>query len=202
MNGEIFLRSHELSNDNSIKLLESHKLEIILDPIYSWISYVNRNSMEKSFQRNEFLLFGKSLIKRAYIKKIKRKLFSSFFEFLKGREFHDVYHLIKNIEKELVYSSAIEGESPVSIGSAYSFIKGEMEIDGIYHVGPFGCMQETIATSRIHSLINKEREGKNMKLIPFMDAVFGDTPIPNLDSQIAIFAENCWLRKRMREKNK
>ena len=62
-------------------------------------------------------------------------------------------------------------------------------------------MHETIATSRIQALINKERKEKNNILIPFMDAVFGDSPIANLDSQIAIFAENCWLRKEIREKN-
>ncbi len=203
MNGEIFLRSHELSNDNSIKLLESNKLEIILDPIYTWVNYINKNSIQKSIQRNNFSLLGVSLIKRAYMKKIAGKLFLPFVKFLEGREFHDVYHLIQNVEKNLVYNSAIEGESAVSIGTAYSFVKGELPVDGIYHVGPLGCMQETIATSRTQSLINQKKNSANNPIvIPFMDAVFGDTPIPNLDSQIAIFAENCWLKKEMRASHK
>ncbi len=200
MNGEIFLRSHELSNENSIKALEKHRLEVILDPIYSWINYVNKNSLEKSLQKKDLQLFGMSLIKRVYIKNIARKLFSPFAHYLKGREFHEIFHLIKDMEKDLVYSSAIEGESAVSIGTAYSFVKGEMSIDGIYHVGPFGCMQETIATSRTGSLINRRKDSN--QVVPFMDAVFGETAISNLDSQIAIFAENCWLRKEMREGKK
>ncbi len=200
MNGEIFMRFHELANENSIRLLESNKLEVMLDPLYSWINYVNKNTLTKSMEKNDFQLLSLALIKRAYIKNIGKKLFSPFAFYLKGREFHDIYHFVKNVEKDLIYNSAIEGESAVSIGTAYSFVKGELSIDGIYHAGPFGCMQETIATSRIGSLINQNKSHKIV--IPFMDAVFGDTAIANLDSQIAIFAENCWVRKRMLEKEK
>lgn len=199
MNGEIFLRNHEISNCDSIKLLENHRLEIILDPVYTWINYVNKNFKQKSLQRKDFSLFGMSLIKSVYINQVAKKLFSPFIKFLEGREFHDISHLIEKSEQDLIYHSAIEGESPVSIGTVYSFVKDELLIDGIYHVGPLGCMQETIATSRAQSLINQEKGLGNTKLIPFMDAVFGDSPIANLDSQIAIFAENCWLRKEVRE---
>ena len=82
------------------------------------------------------------------------------------------------------------------------FVKNKIAIDGIYHVGPMGCMQETIAASRIQSLIQEQRKksGNKMKVIPFMDAVFAESEISNLDSQIGIFAENCRLRKEMRDK--
>ena len=33
-----------------------------------------------------------------------------------------------------------------------------------------------------------------------MDAVFGESASPNLESQIAIFAENCRLKKELDEK--
>ena len=35
-----------------------------------------------------------------------------------------------------------------------------------------------------------------------MDAVFGESAVSNLDAQIAIFAENCRLRKQIREQEK
>lgn len=199
MNGEIFIRSHELSNEDSIKLLEKHKLEIVLEPVFSWIDYVNKNMIKKSFETKNFPQLTASLLKRAYIKHIQKVLFKPFKDYLKGREIHDPFHLIEAIEKNLIYNSAIEGESCISIGGAYAFIKDELPIDGIYHVGPLGCMHETIATSRIHSLINKERNS-GKELIPFMDAVFGESQIANLDSQIGIFAENCWLKKRLQDK--
>ena len=35
-----------------------------------------------------------------------------------------------------------------------------------------------------------------------MDAVFGESASPNLESQVAIFAENCRLKKDLRHKDK
>ena len=201
MNGEIFVRSHEESNQHSIRLLEEHKLEVILEPIFTWLNYVNQNRIKRCVEEGHFVQLGLSLLKRAYITRVDKTFSNIFRDYLKGRESHDPFHLIHQVEEAMIYNSAIEGESSVSIAGAYAFIKDELSIDGIYHTGPLGCMHETIATSRIQALINKERKEKNNILIPFMDAVFGDSPIANLDSQIAIFAENCWLRKEIREKN-
>ncbi len=199
LNGEIFVRNHEISNQDSIRLLEKHKLEVILEPIFSWIDYINKIVMKRAFEKGDFLQFGFSLLKKAYMKNVSKELSAPFDKFLVGRESHDPFHLIESMEKNLIYDSAIQGESCISIGGAYAFIKDELPIDGIYHVGPLGCMHETITTSRVQSLINKERMN-NSKLIPFMDAVFGESPTPNLDSQIGIFAQNCWLRKEMGER--
>ena len=53
-------------------------------------------------------------------------------------------------------------------------------------------MQETLATSLSRNTLNKYTTSQNV--IPFMDAVFGDTPNPNLDAEIAAFAEKCHLK--------
>jgi hypothetical protein len=83
------------------------------------------------------------------------------------------------------------------------FSKGELkDVCGIYHVGPFGCMHETAATSKINAIIQKQRkEAKKMneKIVPFMDAVFGDSELPNLEAEIAAFAEKCYLKKEFNE---
>ena len=199
--GEIFMRAHEQSNQDSIKLLEEHKLEVILEPIFSWMNYVNKNALNKSIKRKEYGQFTLSFLKRGYINLVTSTLYTPFKEILKGREDHDPFHLIKDLEDNLIYDSAVEGEASLSIGSVNAFINGELDIDGIYHIGPLGCMQETIATSRSQALIHKAREKSGgIKIIPFMDAVFGESAVANLDSQIGIFAENCKLHKEIREK--
>ncbi|MEM0465627.1 MAG: acyl-CoA dehydratase activase-related protein [Candidatus Pacearchaeota archaeon] len=201
VNGEIFVRAHEKANLDSIRLLEEHGLEVILEPIFSWMNYVNKNVIKKSKKNKNFKQLGKSLIKKIYMEYVEKKFTKPFKELLKGREFHDSFELIERIEKDLIFDSNIEGEGCLNIAGTYAFIKGELPIDGIYHVSPMGCMQETIATSRIQALIQEKRENSKGEIvaIPFMDAVFAESCIPNLESQIVIFAENCKLRKERRE---
>lgn len=204
INGEIFVRTHEKANLDSARILENHKLEVILEPVLSWMDYVNKNVIKKSKKNKKIRQLGMSLIKRAYMKYVFKKFSEPFEELLKGREPHDPFHLIEQVEKDLVFDSDVEGEGCLTIAGAYAFIRNELPIDGVYHVGPMGCMQETIATSRIHSLIQEERENSKdgLKIIPFMDAVFAESEVPNLDSQIGIFAENCRIRKEQREKGR
>jgi len=205
MNGEIFVRAHPEANQDSIKLLEKTGLEVILEPVYSWLDYVTKNTFRKSVEAKNLKLMGTSFIQKKFMDHIIKVLFEPFKKQLKGRETHDPFHLILDLEPNLVFNHAIEGESGISIGEANAFIEGHLDIDGIYHVGPLGCMQETMATSKIQSLIQEKRgkEGSiESRLIPFMDAVFGESASPNLESQMAIFAENCRLKRDLRKENK
>jgi predicted nucleotide-binding protein (sugar kinase/HSP70/actin superfamily) len=103
----------------------------------------------------------------------------------------------------LIYEKRVGGEAPLSIGEAHMFSKGDLhDIAGIYHVGPFGCMQETVATSKIQALIQQRRaKAKTMKekIIPLMEGVFGESELPNLEAEIAAFAEKCYLKKELNE---
>ena len=209
INGEIFVRCHEQANQDSIRLLEENDLEVTLIPISDWINYVNQKTTNVAWDTKNFVGLGKSLLKGLYIKNVSRKLFKPFSEYLKGREFHNPYRVVSTLERDLVFSSAIEGESLVNIGESYAFINGDLDVDGIYHVGPFGCMHETVTTSRIRSLIERKKRElvdsdtkPSTKLIPYIDAVFGESELPNLKAQIALFAENCRLKRDLKKQNK
>ncbi len=137
------------------------------------------------------------------MKSRRKRLSKPFSEFLKERKPHDLHHILDQIENELVYNKKIEGESPISIGEALLFAQEKMtDISGIYHVGPFGCMQETAATSQTNAITRKQRiktgtvEGQ---LIPYMDAVFGDSELSNIEAEIAAFSEKCYLKKELRK---
>lgn len=204
INGEIFVRLHKDANQDSILLLEKYGLEVTLSPIGQWMGYTNKTAMAEFKKANDWKSYFRSRLKKAYMQSRGKKLTAPFRDFLKGREPHDVEHLLQNIQRDLVYDRHIQGESPISIGEAYLFTKGEMpRISGIYHVGPFGCMQETAATSQIQSITQKHRmtaSSAHERILPFMDAVFGDSELPNLEAEIAAFAEKCYLKQGLRAK--
>ncbi|NCN99102.1 hypothetical protein COU62_01775 [Candidatus Pacearchaeota archaeon CG10_big_fil_rev_8_21_14_0_10_35_219] len=195
MMGEIFVRCHEAANQDSVKMLEQHGLEVILDPTSAWFDYVNENSVKRFKNEGQWKNFATSAIKRVYMKAVAKTLYKPFSEILAGREFHNPFSHIRQLERDVIFTPELEGESPVSIGTVYAFINGELDVDGIYHVGPLGCMQETVATSRTQPLLRDARgNAYDKEIFPVMDAVFGESEQPNLDSQIALFAENCRIR--------
>jgi len=205
MNGEIFVRCHEMANQASIKLLEKYGLEVILNMPSQWLEYVNKDSIEKYKEKKDWKGYVASVLKGRYMKGLNEKLYAPVSNFLEGRKRHDPKSMINNAQKELIYEKRVGGESVLSISETYLFSKGKLkDICGIYHVGPFGCMQETLATSKIQSIIQNKRlnaKTKDEKIIPFMDAVFGESELPNLEAEIAAFAEKCYLKKEMNERN-
>ncbi len=204
MNGEVFVRTHPGSNQNSVKLLEKYGLEVKMTYLSQWIEFTNRTAIRLYKDASDFKGLLASTLKKQYMIKKGKQFFEPFAEFLKGRESHESDHVLENTQDSLVYDRRIEGEAPVSIGEAHMFSKGEIpNICGIYHVGPFGCMQETAATSQIQSLAikhRKEETDSSARIVPFMDAVFGDSELPNLEAEIAVFAEKCRLKQELIKK--
>ncbi len=117
---------------------------------------------------------------------------------------HEPIELIKGLQRETIYHIEIEGESGLSIGEAYEFMNGHAgKTCGVYHVGPFGCMHETVATSKIQSLIQKKRlTEKNIskRVIPYLTGVFGESELPNLEAEMAVFSEKCRTREELNRK--
>ncbi|MBU1168249.1 MAG: hypothetical protein KKD44_01665 [Proteobacteria bacterium] len=201
MTGEIFVRMNPHANHQSLLMLEKYGLETRLAPLSLWMEYSNSSSIESFKMSNQWKQYIKSVLKKRYMQSTVKTLMAPFREFLKGREPHDSGHIIDHIQKDLVFDKGIQGESPLSIGEAYMFATGQMpDISGIYHVGPFGCMQETAATSQIQSITRQQRNNALSafdKIIPFMDAVFGDSSLSNLEAEIAVFSEKCYLKQRL-----
>jgi predicted nucleotide-binding protein (sugar kinase/HSP70/actin superfamily) len=201
MNGEIFVRSHPEANQQSIKLLEKYGLEVKLASLNQWFEYTNKKSIRQYRKARDWKNLLKASIKRQYMRVTGKKLAAPFRKLLEGREGHNTDHMISCAQDALIYDKLITGESPLTIGEAHLFTKGKLHgISGIYHVGPFGCMHETAATSQIQSLTQKQRaEATSIhdRIIPFMDAVFGDSELSNLEAEIAAFAEKCYIKQEI-----
>jgi len=72
---------------------------------------------------------------------------------------------------------------------------GDAYISGIFHVGPFTCMQEGVATAKIEAMIKEFRKTKPDLVLPIIHAFFGDSPNANLAAEIAVFQEQCYQKR-------
>jgi len=220
--GEIYVRQHDPCTNFVIRQLEESGLEVVRDPVTDWLDYVNKMNVRnakrdlglrlKSF---EFAAatkaagkYGRSVLKAKYISAVEQKIAGPFGEVLHGRHvLPKPIQIIETLEKQHEYHGNIEGESPLSAGIAYYFMNdltsqhGDAYVSGIFHVGPFTCMQEGVATAKIEAMSKELRKRKPDLVFPIIHAFFGDSASSNLDSEIAVFAEQCYQKREMlREK--
>jgi len=220
--GEIYMRQHDPYTENVIEKLEDKQLEMVRDPVTDWLHYVNQMNRRNSkrdirlaikdwdFSRTitDMKKFNKAFIKGKYMSHIEHVISEPFHEVLDGRHcLPKPIQIIETLEKNHEYHGNIEGESPLSIGIAYYFMheltkpKGNAYISGIFHVGPFTCMQEGVATAKIEAMAKEFRKTKPDLVFPIVHAFFGDSPNPNLEAEIAVFKEQCYQKREMlREK--
>jgi len=216
--GEIYMRMHDPYTGYVIEQLEQQGLEVVRDPVSDWLDYVNkmnyrnakRDLLLRLRQRDlrrtarSFGKFLKSLIKSRYMTYAERRIAEPFHEVLHGRHvLPKPMQMIETLEANHECHGNIEGESPLSTGIAYHLMNdmvrphGDACISGIFHVGPFTCMQEGVATAKIEAMAKELRKKKPELVFPIVHAFFGDSPGANLDSEIAVFTEQCYQRKQM-----
>ncbi len=221
--GEIYMRQHDPYTDFVIRRLEDAKLEVVRDPVTDWLLYVNRMNRrnakrdtslgwhERDFQRTvqSARKLSKTVIKGWYMANVAEKLDEPFHEVLAGRHvLPPPMEIIETLERAHETHGAIEGESPLSTGIAYYFMHdmihphGDACISGIFHVGPFTCMQEGVATAKIEAMVKELRKTRPDLVFPIIHAFFGDSPNANIAAEIAVFREQCYQKRDLlREKH-
>jgi len=216
--GEIYMRHHDPYTNNVINKLEEKNLEMVRDPVTDWLFYVNkinqRNSRRdiklavKNFNLikalKEIKEFTKYFIKGRYMKTADKKIAQPFEDILYGRHLlPEPIKIINTLEENHEYHGDIEGESPLSSGIAYYLMYDKIKSkEGVYcsgnfHVGPFTCMQEGVATAEIEAMAKELRKKKPDLVFPRIHASFGDSPNPNLDAEIAVFREQCYQKREI-----
>jgi activator of 2-hydroxyglutaryl-CoA dehydratase/predicted nucleotide-binding protein (sugar kinase/HSP70/actin superfamily) len=223
--GEIYMRMHDPFTGHVADQLEDNGLEIVRDPITDWLLYVNRMNLRNAARdaklgltsgdpRRLWKSTGKALqsvLKSRYMASVVEKLDAPFHAVLEGR--HVLPHpmeIIETLEREHEIHGDIEGESPLSTGIAYYLMHELIEshdgqaapeqkphISGIFHVGPFTCMQEGVATAKIEAMVHEFRKTKPDLVFPIVHAFFGDSPNPNLAAEIAVFREQCYQKRQL-----
>jgi len=216
--GEIYMRQHDPYTNFVIRKLEEKQLEMVRDPITDWLLYVNqmnrrnsRRDIKLAVKNGDLAVAWKetrklynSFLKGTYMSRIAEKIAQPFHEVLKGRHcLPGPMEIIETLEKNHKFHGNIEGESPLSTGITYYFMndlikpQGDAYISGIFHVGPFTCMQEGVATAKIEAMAKELRKRKSDLVFPIIHAFFGDSPNPNLDAEIAVFTEQCYQKRGM-----
>jgi predicted nucleotide-binding protein (sugar kinase/HSP70/actin superfamily) len=214
--GEIYMRQHDPYTGHVIHMLEDNQLEMVRDPITDWLFYVNKMNLRNA-RRDMGLGWqewnmgriwrsmgkaAKSVLKGRYMGGVTEKLAEPFHEVLAGR--HVLPHpmeIIETLEKAHETHGNIEGESPLSTGIAYYLMHdliqphGDACICGIFHVGPFTCMQEGVATAKIEAMVKEFRKTKPNLVFPIIPAFFGDSPNANLAAEVAVFREQCYQKR-------
>ena len=214
--GEIYMRQHDPYTGNAIEHLENTGLELVRDPVSEWLHYVNRLSVRKTrrdmrlgFKHRDWQRaraqaghFGKSLVKGAYMTRVEAQIIAPFHEVLAGRHIlPKPIDMIETLERAHEIHGNIEGESPLSTGIAYHIMRGltrsgePSEICGIFHLGPFTCMQESVATAKIEAMVKEYKKKHPTLVFPIIHAFFGDSPNTNLESEIAVFREQCYQKR-------
>ena len=193
-------------------------MEAVRDPITDWLDYVNKMSIRNSKRDLKLRLkaldlnrtikdtkkYLNSVIKGKYMSSLEQTLAEPFHEVLQGRHvLPKPMEMIETLEARHEFHGNIEGESPLSAGIAYHFMndliepQGDAYISGIFHVGPFTCMQEGVATAKIEAMAKELRKKKPDLVFPIIHAFFGDSASTNLDSEIAVFVEQCYQKREM-----
>jgi predicted nucleotide-binding protein (sugar kinase/HSP70/actin superfamily) len=212
------MRQHDPYTNFVIRQLEEGGLEVVRDPVTDWLDYVNKMNVRnarrdlrlrlRSFDLGRALKvagkYARSVLKAKYMASVEEKIAAPFHEVLDGRHvLPKPIRIIETLEKEHEYHGNIEGESPLSAGIAYHFMqdlirpRGDAYICGIFHVGPFTCMQEGVATAKIEGMAKELRKRKPDLVFPIIHAFFGDSASANLDSEIAVFTEQCYQKREL-----
>ncbi|MDH7598613.1 MAG: BadF/BadG/BcrA/BcrD ATPase family protein [Sedimentisphaerales bacterium] len=211
--GEIYMRHHDPYTGFVVDKLEQAELEVVRDPVTGWLEYVNQTAI---FQARRHLGLGwrygdwarvgrnvlplvRSVLKGRYMRYVCNRLSEPFQKVLEGRHILPTpMEMLETLERNHECHRSIEGESPISTAIAYYLMKGLVRhgpstcIAGIFHVGPFTCMQETVATAKIEAMLKEYRKHRPDVVLPVIHAFFGDSPNPNLEAEIAVFREQCY----------
>ena len=202
--GEIFVRSHTGSNEESIRLLERHGLEVSPRLIAEMMEYNNHMQTAAFLKERRLKSWFIAINRGLYMRIVGKRLLEPLSEYLGDRirlRPIEVYNILR---ERNIFDIRIKGEAGISIGTTYNMMNGNPEkLHGVYHLEPFGCMQECVAVSKIRSLIDMKRSNSDHmedRIIPYLVGVFGDSELPNLEAEAAMFAEKCYARREAQQK--
>jgi len=208
MVGEIYLRRHTKSNQDLIKLLESHGGEVVNATLAEWINYVSYENMQRA-KRQAILALRqrelKSLRQQLRIWLSNRiELTYQYFRMDQvyglAKKYLDIFddHKIDRVEKQLdngrLFSLHVGTEAALSIGGALEYCRHGF--DGIVNVFPFTCMPSTMCSAVLKPLLDR-------KQVPYIDAAYDGSYQPNLEAAIRTFMYQAsqHQKKRMAQGN-
>jgi predicted nucleotide-binding protein (sugar kinase/HSP70/actin superfamily) len=192
MIGEIYLRSHRRSNQDLIKLLETHGAEVVNASIAEWVNYVSYDSMQKSAREAAFALRERNLetlvrhckdwlryrTELAYQYLRLDQVYRRVRKYLAIHKDHRISHIERQLDNDRLFSFKVGTEACLSIGSALEYSLAGF--DGIVNVFPFTCMPSTMSSAILKRILDRMH-------LPFIDSAYDGTFQPNREAIVRTF---------------
>ncbi|MGD9182296.1 MAG: hypothetical protein PVG15_12535, partial [Desulfobacterales bacterium] len=190
--GEIFLRMHVNSNQDLIRVLETHGAEVVNSSLAEWVNYITYGQLRKhkfNFRSNlQQLNFGGL---KNYFHKIISSGGDLFYQEMRQKQFynrttrlidfepdHKVSHLEKLLKKEDIFTFDVTTETCLSIAAILQFAKEGY--NGVVNVYPFTCMPGMTTSAIVKPVLNRMR-------IPYIDTPYDASIQPGRETAIRTF---------------
>jgi predicted CoA-substrate-specific enzyme activase len=142
--GEIFVRSHQFSNNFFIRRIEELGGEAVMPTLQEWIEYTDwerkKNFRRQSNYRAYMSEVTKSLVQSYHVRKISRPFKGTVNHFLREIPTEEVM----NLSSEYLHEE-IRGEATLSMGRAVEYARHGF--NGVVNIIPFNCLPGTIVNS-------------------------------------------------------
>ncbi len=148
INGEIFLRSNDFSNNNLVRNCEEAGLEVVVSPFGEWVKYLSLRNIEDGIKHKQPMKTFKGYLKRRIQMHDEHDVLKSFAPFIDIEE--------PTIEELLDYtkihlSPRCGSEAVLSIGTGIEWMVNP-KFAGVISVMPHGCMPGGIVAAMADNL--------------------------------------------------
>jgi predicted CoA-substrate-specific enzyme activase len=190
--GEIYLRSHVASNQDLVRLLESHGAEVVNASIAEWLNFVSHRLMRNAgrgiadaVRLRDTGLCGRQL--RAWLLHAARltyqyhrsqQAYRTVRRHLAIHEDHRISRIERQFDDDRIFSFRVGTEAALSIGGALEYAAAGC--DGVVNVFPFTCMPSTMCSAILKPMLDRLQ-------IPYMDSVYDGTFQPNREATVRTF---------------
>jgi len=190
--GEIYVRTHVKSNQDTIRVLERYGAEAVNASIGEWINYTTYDQVRmarvalrlhlKSFQlkeiKRDLLKYLKYNLTLLYQYLQQRKVYRMVRNYIDIIEDHKIGHLDKVLTKNKAFSFEVGTEACLSISSA--LVLARHGYNGIVNIFPFTCMPSNLTASIAKPLMAKLN-------VPYIDVSYDGAFQPGREAALRTF---------------
>jgi predicted nucleotide-binding protein (sugar kinase/HSP70/actin superfamily) len=190
--GEIYVRTHVKSNQDTIRTLERYGAEAVNASIGEWINYTTYEQVRqarialglhlKSLRLKEvtgdLLKYLKYNLTLFYQYMQQRKVYQMARKYVDIAEDHKIGHLEKVLKKNKVFSFEVGTEACLSISSA--LVLAHHGYNGIVNIFPFTCMPSNLTASITKPLMAKLN-------VPYIDVSYDGSFQPGREAALRTF---------------
>ena len=190
--GEIYVRSHLKSNQDTIRTLEGYGAEAINASIGEWVNYttydqvriakiglrLNLRRFRLKAVQESLLKYLKHNLKLFYQYFVQRKVYRLVNTYIDIMEDHKIGHLEKVLKTDNTFSFEVGTEACLSISSALEH--AHQGYNGIVNIFPFTCMPSNLTSSIAKPLLAKLN-------VPYIDVSYDGSYQPGREAALRTF---------------